>query len=221
MNRDIPNLILQGEIQLALKLIGDSIPTNNGTDALAAAAYIRDKELVDILISRGASLNLDKPDLIMSAARGGSLAIVSLFLRLGADARSKTASGVTTLMAASDNHFHEVPQVADLLIRSGAEVNAQNLRGDTVLILAAQAGQLELVKTLIAHGADVHVFNAAGYSALRRALWKGHREVARYLIQSGADANEKDPEGRNTWEWAKQKMRPDITQMLIDLCPLP
>jgi ankyrin repeat protein len=80
----------------------------------------------------------------------------------------------------------DVQNVLDLLVR-GTDVNARDRYGQTALMLAAHAGNLEVVEILIAHRANLNITAKFGLSALMLALVAGHPEVARLLAKAGAD----------------------------------
>ena len=80
----------------------------------------------------------------------------------------------------------DVQFVLDLL-GQGTDVDARDRYGNTALMLAAHAGQREVVETLIAHRANLDVTAKFGLSALMLALVAGHAEVARLLAKAGAD----------------------------------
>ena len=63
---------------------------------------------------------------------------------------------------------------------------------DTELIRAAEAGNVERVKTLLQQGAKVNAQDVQGRSALLVATRANHIEVAQVLIQNGADVNLRD-----------------------------
>ena len=52
------------------------------------------------------------------------------------------------------------------------------------LIMAAENGNLQLVKSLVSQDADIHADND---SALRYASYNGHLEVVKYLVEKGAE----------------------------------
>ena len=52
------------------------------------------------------------------------------------------------------------------LIKSGADVNAKDASGKSVLMWAGQNGDLKIVKTLIDNGANVHAVDVDGKTAL-------------------------------------------------------
>lgn len=83
-----------------------------------------------------------------------------------------------------------------LLLQAGANVNHADLQGNTVLMLACSALEIDraLVQLLIESGADVGAENKTGASALNRA--GQHRkglydpEVVSLLVQAGAQQND-------------------------------
>ena len=74
-----------------------------------------------------------------------------------------------------------------LLLKNGADVNAQDEHGQTALMNAAHAGQVELVRLLIEGGSDLNVTAKYNLSALMLSLIARHIEVAKLLIEAGAD----------------------------------
>ena len=52
------------------------------------------------------------------------------------------------------------------LVKSGADVNAKDANGKSVLMWAGQNGDLKIVKTLIDNGANVHAVDVDGKTAL-------------------------------------------------------
>lgn len=80
----------------------------------------------------------------------------------------------------------DVQIVLDLLGR-GADMNALDRYGQTAIMLAAHAGQCEIVEILIAHRANLNITAKFGLSALMLAVVAGHAEVAHLLAKAGAD----------------------------------
>ena len=68
-------------------------------------------------------------------------------------------------------------------------VDAQRSDGKTLLILAAKASDMILVRTLIAAGADVNATTSNGATALMFAAIGGDIETQRALLDAGADVN--------------------------------
>lgn len=75
----------------------------------------------------------------------------------------KDERGRTPLMYASEKGD---PQIAQILISSGANVNEKSKSGGTPLMLAAYYGHKDLVKLLLNKKADVHAKNSVGKTVL-------------------------------------------------------
>jgi ankyrin repeat protein len=65
--------------------------------------------------------------------------------------------------------------------------------GETALLFAARAGDLESAKLLVASGANVQDADAWGVSAMVLAAHAGHRDVVEFLLEQGADPNASAP----------------------------
>lgn len=78
------------------------------------------------------------------------------------------------------------------LLKKGADCNASNEEGATLLMLAAGAGHLGMVEMLLKAGATVDATDARGWTALMKALFnyeqnRGFPDVVSALIEAGAD----------------------------------
>ncbi|RMY84052.1 hypothetical protein D0861_07140 [Hortaea werneckii] len=74
-----------------------------------------------------------------------------------------------------------------LLLRHGAEISAEDAKGDTPLHLAAWTGHVEALATFLSHGADVDWLSGRdGYSPLWCAISAHHIDAARLLLKHGA-----------------------------------
>lgn len=73
-------------------------------------------------------------------------------------------TGTSPLMLAAALGYHNM---CNILIDSGAEINASDHNGNTPLHLAAQGygDQLPILETLMQHGADVNKTNEEGFTA--------------------------------------------------------
>ena len=74
-------------------------------------------------------------------------------------------------------------EIVELLLASGADVNAKDEMGETPLHLAAQFGRKEIAELLIAEGADVNAKGDFGRTPLDTAEDK---EMADLLRKHGA-----------------------------------
>ena len=180
----------------------------DGGSAILTAVYHRRKEIVNLLVARGAELTLfeacaagelERVERLVAektvdinaqsddgwtplhlAAFFGHAKVVELLLAHGADTapRSTNPNANTPLHAALAANQK---MVAGLLIGHGADVNAADGGGWRPLHLAAANNNLDALKTLIAQGADVGATNREGLTAVQLAEQKGHREAVAFL----------------------------------------
>jgi len=210
--------IKAGEFE-RVKAMASASPTlidarsRTGDSAILTAVYHRQKEIVNLLVARGAALSIfeaaaageierverlidEAPTSVIEygpdgwtplhlAAYFGHPRIVELLLAAGADvfARSRNPTGNTPLHAALAGRH---TMVAGLLIGAGADVNASDATGWRPLHIATANDDLSSMKTLIAQGADATAANGEGKAALGMAQEKGHREAAALLRRHGA-----------------------------------
>jgi ankyrin repeat protein len=90
--------------------------------------------------------------------------------------------------AAKNGHLSKV----EYLISKGADVNAKQAYGSTLLAYAAMNEHLHVIEYLLEKGADVNAkcdYNG-GWSALMVAACDGRLYVAEYLLANGADVND-------------------------------
>ncbi|MEZ0325126.1 MAG: ankyrin repeat domain-containing protein [Fimbriimonas sp.] len=136
---------------------------------------------VQMLIKHGVNLELARRDSGMirlpngTEVRGSHTALTASLLdgaddlalalvRAGANVNSRSEAQITPLMVAAQ--FGRPVETLKLLIDHGADVNAQNVWGDTPLHLAARNGDKAAVRFLLSNGADPFAKNAAGQRPL-------------------------------------------------------
>lgn len=94
-----------------------------------------------------------------------------------------------TLLAAADGNW----QFVEYLIKQGADVHRQNFEnGETLLHIAAEKGNIALVKQLITCGVPIDPRTSIKTPLLRAAM-HGKWDVVELLIKNGADVNEGAP----------------------------
>ena len=176
------------------------------------AIYNRQNEIRDLLLSRGAVLELHEaaasgnlprvrelverepalaksysPDgfpVLALAAVFGHLEVAKYLHEKGGDlnAVATNGSGYTALTGAVASGHADV---AKWLLESGVSPNYSYANGYTPLLTAAANGHVEILKALLSHGAELHAKTTDGKNALAYAEERGHKEVAAYLQQQG------------------------------------
>ena len=115
----------------------------------------------------------------------GRLADVKKALSEGLHPDIRNESLETPLMVAISNHRHDI---AELLVESGADVNAMDRLEFTPLFRAVAGGQSQTAQMLLKAGANPNQKEGVYLNTpLMAAISKGHEEIAKLLIDGGAD----------------------------------
>jgi uncharacterized protein len=183
-----------------------------GQSAVLMACYTGRKEIRDLLLEKGAILQLheaaaagnlsrvkeiveEKPELakgyspdgfpVMALAAAFGHEDVARYLHgkgAGINAVATNGTGYTALTGAVAGSHDSI---AKWLAENGADVNYRYAKGHSPLLEAAANGRIDIVRTLAAYGADLHARTDAGKNALNFAEERGHKEVAEFLVAQG------------------------------------
>jgi uncharacterized protein len=114
--------------------------------------------------------------------------------------------------AASKGNKAEVER----LLKSGADVNAQQADGATALQWAAYRGDAAVAELLLKAGAKPSLANHNGATPLWLAATHGDAAVIQALLKGGADANEQLPLGRRPLMLAARSGQVDAVRALLE-----
>ena len=105
-----------------------------------------------------------------------------------------------------------IERQVDNLIANGADVNAFDEYGYTVLMWAAYEGKAVL--NLINAGANLEAKDNNGWTALMMAAEKGHLSTFKTLMNAGADIDAKNKFGHTALTIAQKNGHPDIVRTI-------
>jgi truncated hemoglobin YjbI len=128
--------------------------------------------------------------LLHDASAQGSLRMVELLLRHGADPNVRTAAGHTSLYCLTNEcEAAGSGDIVRALVRAGAQVDARSdSKRCTALHMAARRGNVEAAEALLDCGADINARDKAGDTPLQRAKNCRKGGVASLLVSRGAEA---------------------------------
>ena len=105
-------------------------------------------------------------------------------------------------------------RMVDLLLRSGADIEARTGFGYTPLIGACASLSHGIVIKLLAAGADINASDIHGATALMEAAERGDQDLAKLLLQNGADPDRLNEFGKSARMLAEQCCNWDIAAIL-------
>ena len=150
---------------------------------------------------------------LMEAVRHGDTAAVRALLDEGGDVNAPEVDGTTVLHRAV---HRDRLDLADLLIRAGANVRAANRYGVAPLSLACLNGSEAMVARLLEAGADPETAQPGGETALMTAARTGNADVVRQLLARGADVNATEEwKGQTALMWAAAEDNAAAVKALI------
>ncbi len=149
----------------------------------------------------------------MTTLRGAAalLALALAPLTLGQE-RDARAAKITAEM-------HKAARAGDLArlqsrLRQGADPNARDKDGRTLLMDAVAGGQLDAMRLLIAHKADLNAHANNGATPLMVAAEQGRLDAAKLLVESGADLNAASRGWGTALKTAERSGHNDVAAML-------
>ena len=171
--------------------------------------YNRQKEIRDLLLSRGTQLELHE------AAAAGDLSRVNQLVEKDTSlAKSYSPDGFPVLaLAAVFGHL----EIAKYLREKGGDVNAvaTNGSGYNALTGAVASGHTEIAKWLLENGAEPNYRYANGYTPLLTAAANGHLEILKALLSRGADLHAKTNDGKNALVYAEERAHKEVASFLL------
>ena len=101
-------------------------------------------------------------------------------------------AGAYSLHDAASKNAHEAVEV---LLKQGADINAQDKHGWTPLHHAAWNNAAATAEVLLKQSADIHATNKNGWTPLHWGALNNAADTAEVLLKNGADVNAKNKDG--------------------------
>lgn len=164
--------------------------------------------------SEAGYVNTKKCADIYEAAEQGNLCAVRHFLHLDPTSleRKDQGDGQTPLhWAAEKGHV----SVVELLMTSGASIEAEDAFGRTPLHWAAEFNKPNVLDVLLESGASLQVKSNSGNTALHWAARNGHAAIAEKLITAGAEVGAANHEGNTALHWAARNGHAAVVEKLL------
>ena len=202
--------------QVTSKDTSDYVPEyyDNGLEynLMIAASKGLDTE-VERLILRGAEVdNVSGEGVtpLIYAVSNKKLKAVNVLLSYGADPNKKTLDGMTPLLVILKEYVNmwsieltkvktsledECLNIAESLLRYGADIDYQDNYGATALNYASIYASFRFADLLIYYRADIDRKAYDGTTPLMAAVWAGHAALADLLVQNGANMEARDNQG--------------------------
>jgi ankyrin repeat protein len=185
--------------------------TINGTTLLHYAAGWNSPQVAQTLIDKGADVSATNNEGFTPLHLARNLEMTRTLLDNGAMVDVQRHNGSTALHSAST---WGLTAIVDLLLDSGATVDARNKSGFT-LHLACWAGHTGVAKRLIAGGASLTA-SCTGSAPLHIACILSRNEVVELLIHDGACIDEIWTDSTRPIHWAAKEGQYETVKLLLD-----
>ncbi|XP_037612522.1 protein phosphatase 1 regulatory subunit 16A [Sebastes umbrosus] len=200
--------------------VSPDLVNEDGLTALHQCCIDDFVEIVQCLLDAGACVNACDSELwtpLHAAATCGHTGLVQLLIQSGADLLAVNADGNMPYDLCEDEATlellemvmaeqgitqdridecrgaKEAAMLADIrvLVQSGADLNAQDANGTTLLHIASANGYVSVGELLLEHRAEVEVKDSDGWTPLHAASCWGQIQMVELLVAHGASLNTK------------------------------
>ncbi|RNA19613.1 ankyrin repeat [Brachionus plicatilis] len=213
-------LIYPYDFQLAKLLISNGAlvnhQTRSGNTALLSASKFGNYELIELLIRANSNVNCkfsDGATALMRACYYNYPNIVELLIENNANVEAKNLRKESALYIASFRGYMEI--VESLVSKHRADVNSEDIDGDTPLSVACYEDKPDVVKYLLSKGGMVNKKGIRGDTPLHIAMANCSNDVVIMLLDYGADPDDINNDLETPLHIAIRHGQKDILQTLL------
>ncbi len=213
--------ISQGKVKAAKLLLEAKNATTNPTDSngltpLHKSATVGNKEMVQLLLDKGAELHAKDPNgntALHLAAYFGKEDAVKILLERKAAVDARSHKDTTPLDYAV---LQGQEGVVKILLEQGALANVKTVDLLNILSLALKKGHLSIAKVLLeAKNATTNQTDSNGFTFLQAAVLTGDTEIVKFLLDEGADVSVKAPKGKTLLHLAAGTGKDEMVDLLL------
>jgi len=213
MQEQFIGAIQKGEIEkikeyLAQDATLSETMTDQGISVLLLAAYMRNQEMVDILLSYRTDLT------IFEAAATGQRDIFQYQINTQSKILNEWSSDGFTLIGLAS--FFGKKEIVEMLLERNADTNIPSNNDFKVMPLhsAAAVGQYDIAQLLLKHGAKINAVQMNGVTPLHSAANNGDVNLVKLFLAQGANKNLRMKDGKLPIDLAKAKGFQKVVELL-------
>ncbi|MFC1492720.1 ankyrin repeat domain-containing protein [candidate division KSB1 bacterium] len=174
---------------------------DNGMTPMHLAARNVNKDMIELLISKGADVNTKDNNNVTplhSLAFRGGIESVKILVENGADINAGMRDLSIPLHGAARGGQLDV---VEYLLSRGSDVNAKTNRGWNALTMAVYANQKTVIDFLIDKGSELNIQGINNWTPLHWAVMNNENDIAEKLVNLNADVNIQDIAGISPFHW--------------------
>ncbi|XP_067660118.1 putative ankyrin repeat protein RF_0381 [Haliotis asinina] len=175
------------------------------------------KNVFDVLVDKGADLSLvgrHKTNILHFACVGGNVEIIKYLLKYNiVDIDSRLDKGWTPIMqGASEGHKN----VFDVLVKAGADLSLVAGNKETILHVACEGGNVEIIKYLLTQGiVDIDNQDSNGRTPVMQAATFGQNDAFDLLVEAGANLSLVDYDEETIFQLSCEGGNVDIIKYVL------